>query len=334
MGLACLAQYIHTLQIGTAKSHRGNPAANIIAHNSYCLPVFFSGLASLVLSSSEVTLIDQHIKVTVQRLQKLCDKTPHCAKMFLGGQLPGKAMYHLRLLSVFGMISRLQGSIVHNIATYQLSSAKPSSGSWFLQVRDLFVKYTLPSPLTLLDCPMTKLSYKKLVKSKVIDFWETHLREEAANLRENPLRYFKAEYMSLTKPHPIWLTCGSNPFEVHKAVTQARMLSGRYVTDQLSRHWTKNSSGLCSLTGCTGQDLGSLEHILLFCPALSDARLRVIELCRKVASESEELEAILNHFLENQTTDVIMQFLLDCSTLPAVVLSNQSRRNTIIPRLF
>ena len=98
------------LPIGTAKAHRGNPAANIIAHSSYSLPVFFSGLASLVLSSSEVTLIDQHIKVTVQRLQKLCDKTPHCAVMFLGGQLPGKTLYHL--------------SLWHDLQTSRLNSAQ------------------------------------------------------------------------------------------------------------------------------------------------------------------------------------------------------------------
>ena len=123
-------------------------------------------------------------------------------------------------------------------------------------------------------------------------------------------------------------------FEVHKAVTQARMLSGRYVTDQLSRHWTKNSSGLCSLPGCSGQDVGSLEHILLLCPALSEARLRVIELCRKVASESEELDTILKHVLDNQTKEVTMQFLLDCSNLPAVILSNHSKKHYIMQRLF
>ena len=85
---------------------------------------------------------------------------------------------------------------------------------------------------------------------------------------------------------------------------------------------------------CTGQYVGSLEHILLFCPHLSEARLRVIELCRKMTSESEEMETILNHVLENQTKDVIMQFLLDCFTLPAVVLSNKDRGDSIIRRLF
>ena len=141
------------LPAGTAKSHRGNPAANLRAHNIYCNPVFFSGIAALSLTSSEVNLLDQHVKVTVQRLQKLQDKTPHCVVMFLGGHLPGKALLHLRLLSIFGMVSRIPGSFIHQIAWHQLTSAKPSSGSWFLQIRELSLKYELPSPLSLLEHP-------------------------------------------------------------------------------------------------------------------------------------------------------------------------------------
>ena len=182
---------------------------------------------------------------------------------------------------------------------------------------------------------MTKISYKKLVKSRVIDFWETHLRAEAVKLRESALKFFKAEFMSLSKPHPIWSTCGSNPYEVHKAVVQSRMLSGRYPTDKLSRHWTSNNkSGICSIPGCTGNDVSSLDHILLFCPALSEARFRMTELCNKLASENQDVKNILTDALQNQTTDMAMQFLLDCSSLPAVVLLNQKSGAYTLERLF
>ena len=70
--------------------------------------------------------------------------------------------------------------------------------------------------------------------------------------------------MSLSWPHKIWTTCGLNPFEINKAVVQARMLSGRYITDNLSRHWNQNKLGLCIIPGCTGDDVGSLEHYLLY----------------------------------------------------------------------
>ena len=229
----------------------------------------------------------------------------------------------MRLLSNFGMICRLQGSFLHTIAVHQLTSAKPSSGSWFLQIRDLCLKYGLPSPHSLLDSPPSKDIFKRLTKSKVIDFWESNLRDEATALRPSSLQNFKPEYMSLCKPHLIWTTCGSNPYEINKAVIQARMLSGRYVTDQLSRHWTDNKTGVCSLPTCTGQEIGSLEHLLLFCPALSETRIRVIGLCLSVASEHEELEKIIYTCLFSQNVNV----------QPVIKLKQASCLN-LIKRLF
>ena len=75
----------------------------------------FSGVATLILNSSEISLLDQQIKVTLQRLQKLPDRTPHCVVMFLGGHLPGKALLYMKFFSIFGMIM---------LAMVELSSGK------------------------------------------------------------------------------------------------------------------------------------------------------------------------------------------------------------------
>ena len=322
------------LPSGMARAHRSNPAANLRVHSIYCIPVLLLGLGSLTLSSSEVNLVDQHMKIVIQRLQKLQDRTPQCVVMFLGGHLPGRALLHLKVLSVFGMVTRIPGSFINIIAKFQLLTATPSSGSWFLQVRKLCLLYGLPSPLSLLEFPMSKHSYKTLVKSKVIDHWETELRSEAAKLQETSLSYFKPNYMSLTRPHLLWSTCGSNPYEIHKAVIQARMLSGRYLTDKLSRHWTKNTLGLCTVPGCTGVDVGSLEHILLFCPALSTARTNSVALCSQVATESQELSEGLEPLIQTESVDGAVQFLLDCYTFPHVRRLSQTHGSSFINRLF
>ena len=318
------------LPSGTAMAHRGNPAVNLKTHSIYCTPVLFSGVASLKLSSSEVTLLDQHIKVTVQRLQKLQDKTPHCVCLFMGGHLPGRALYHLRLFSLFGMITRTPDSYPNKIANYQLTCAKMSSGSWFLTIRDLCLMYSLPSPLSLLQYPMSKSKFKNLVRARITDYWEAHYRSEAHKLSNSSLKYFKPEYMSLAHPHKIWTTCGSNPFEVHKAVVQARMLSGRYITDRLSRHWRHNKTGICSIPGCTGLDIGSLEHYLLFCPALSQARSKVVSLMEKVAAESDLIGNIFEKAFTNQTPEHTVQFILDCTSFPDIILLEQSGNISLV----
>ena len=319
------------LPVGLARGHCGNPAASLRAHQVYCMPRFLSGITTLVLTNSETKLIDQHVKNKLQNIQKLMTKTPDCVVAFLGGHLPGSAILHMRQLSIFGMICHLPGSLLHQVAEHLLITAKTTSGSWFVQIRDLCLKYTLPPQLTLLRCPPSKASLKIMVKSGVIGFWESKLRAEAKPLPS--LQYFKPDYMSLVKPHPIWTSCGSNPFEVNKAVIQARMLSGRYITDQLARHWTSNSAGFCTLPNCSMNTYGSLEHLLLVCPALEVARKRMKKLCKEKSEENHIIKNIVNSALNN-SAEILMQFLLDCTVMPAVITLKQSYGNQHVDELL
>ena len=164
---------------GLALNRRGNPSAALRVQQLYGLPVLMSGLASLVLTSSEIGLLDQHYKTSVQNLQKLHLKTPSSVIYFLGGTLPFTAILHLRYLSLFAMITRIPSDPLNHLARHVFSSLKPSSKSWFWIIRDLCVLYQLPHPLHLLDTPLSKEKFKKLAKSKVIDLWETKLRGES-----------------------------------------------------------------------------------------------------------------------------------------------------------
>ena len=112
------------------------------------------------------------------------------------------------------------------------------------------------------------------------------------------------------------------------------MLSVCYVTDKLSRHWNQNKLGLCTIPGCTGDESGSLEHYLLFCPALSSARLNVMQLSQKISLEHEALRNILQNTFSNQKTENIVQFLLDCSSVPEIVTLSQSDNSYLVDRLF
>ena len=49
-----------TIFAGTARNHRGNPAASIIISNIYATPVLFSGLSSPVLKTTETALGEKY----------------------------------------------------------------------------------------------------------------------------------------------------------------------------------------------------------------------------------------------------------------------------------
>ena len=204
-----------------------------------------SGLAALILRSSDIDLIEQHLRETLRCLLRLHEKTPRCVVYFLAGCLPGSALLHLRQLSLFGMITRLTGNILHTHARNVFNYSTVSPKSWFVQIRNLCCTYDLPHPQVLLVSPLSKESFKKLMKQKVTDYWEIKLREEARKLKS--LLYFKPEFISLKCPHPIWTSAGYSPYNIAKATVQAIMLSGRYRFGALFRHWVKGN-GCCTLS--------------------------------------------------------------------------------------
>ena len=51
--------------LGAARHHRANPAAGLRLEQVYGFPVLLSGLGSLVLDKSELSVVNQHHKETI-----------------------------------------------------------------------------------------------------------------------------------------------------------------------------------------------------------------------------------------------------------------------------
>ena len=306
------------LHTGMAGGHYGNPAASMRLQRLYGCPVLLSGLASLVLNKAEMSVIHHHLKVHLERILKLHKSTPECVVMFLAGSLPASALLHLKMLGLLGMIAHLgRDNILHQHGCQVLLSNSPGK-SWFSTLRSICKDYGLPDPLLVLQSPPSKDSWKRMTKSKVIDFWEVRYRAQATLLPS--LKYFNSNYMSLTSPHPIFEAARS-PFEVRKTIVVAKMLSGRYRTDQLVRHWSKtNPLGLCLLPGCDGKSLGTLEHILLYCQALKETRSHMMLHWFKFLSDRPYLFPLIVDLTSNESN--FMQLLLDPSSIPSVKTAN------------
>ena len=295
---------------------------NYLKHNAQCL-------------ESEISSLDIHYKKTIESLQKLYPATPSPVVHFLGGSLPAPALLHLTQFSLLSMISRLENSIILKHGLNILSSNPPPPKSWFTQVNSLCAQYSLPPALSLLSQPLPKNPFKNKVKKAVFDFWEQKLRKDTSSL--SSLKYFKSQFHSLSKPHLIWSSVGTNPYEVNKAVIQARMLSGRYRCEQLRRHWS-NNPGYCELEPCFTQSVGgSLEHMLLdcrHCPALGECRQSFISLCQQKLEHNSYLKNIFVKYLDNNSIENQAQFILDPSVLPDVIRLIQDKNNDAVNLIF
>ena len=131
------------------------------------------------------------------------------------------------------------------------------------------------------------------------------------------LEYFKPRFMRLTSPHPLWKSAGSNPYEISKAIQQARFLSGRYRTNELCSKWSGTTVWCRS---CPSQEVETIEHIILKCEGYSTIRKRLLSLCLN-CPDSAVLPLVQEAF--SSSTAYKLQFLLDCSALPKVIVATQ-----------
>ena len=137
--------------------------------------------------------------------------------------------------------------------------------------------------------------------------------------------------MSLTTPHPLWTTCGDNPFEISKATVQAKLLSARYRTDRLLRHFDNNLTGECTL--CPDGSDGSLEHLLLLCPSLAQCREQQLQMLKNSPAISDKAKNIIFAASVNSVSHFV-QLLLDCSVIPEVIVTSQEGHKNILDEIF
>ena len=329
-------QLFSLLPAGLASHHRCNPAISLKVEKLYCLPVLLSGLNALALNKTDLSLVRTYRKKILARLMKLPDATPEPAVCFLAGTLPTSAYIHLRQLSLFAMVCHQGNNILTRHAENVLLTSSKLSKSWFYYLRDICMMYELPHPLQMLSEPPFKESFKTLCRSKIYEYWHKWLCSSTSSL--SSLVYLRAPFLALNVPHPIWTSLDSNPYQAKAAAVQALFLSGRYRSERLHRHWTPNNrGGFCRQLCCLNlKNIEDEQHILLHCTAYINERRRLKELSTDMVNALPIIKPILDAYLYDNHTDenIKLQFLLDCSTLPLVIVARQTFGVAVLKPLF
>jgi hypothetical protein len=176
------------------------------------------------------------------------------------------------------------------------------------------------------------MQVKTKAKSAVLEFWLDKFRTKADSL--SSLLYLKTRFLGLTKCHPMFRSCGSSPWQVEKATTQARLLSGRYRVEALSGHWVPwNRAGLCTLPDCWNTTMahkGTVESLLITCPSLTTTRLVLEEFTSNLLQVHPNLLPLYKCCL----TEDAVQFWLDCSTMAPVIKAVQVNGDVILDTFF
>ena len=171
-----------------------------------------------------------------------------------------------------------------------------------------------------------------MARPAVLQYWLIKLRSQADLLPS--LKYLQTDFMGLSSSHPIFRLCGPSPWEVEKAISQARLLSGRYRVEALSGHWTPgNRDGLCTLPACwqtPSSHVGTVETFLLSCSSLSHTRNALEHSTVQFFQKSSILETLVPLCIASDP----VQFYLDCSTMPAVISAVQAHGEALLASLL
>ena len=148
------------------------------------------------------------------------------------------------------------------------------------------------------------------------------------------LCYMRLPFLHLGRgAHPLWWTCSSSSSAVRAATVMGKMLSGRYRSCWLRRHWTQES-GACRLPGC-GLVPGDVAHLLSGeCTALQPYLATTLHhILNMLAPHPHLLHPLVSALHSDR--EAVTFFLLDPSTDPHVIkLVQQYGQEPVMYPLF
>ena len=260
------------LKIGLHGTNGIDPPAALKIIQTYVIPRLLQGLEATVLNREDLQKLDKFHKKMLRQIQSLPDSTATEAIYILAGTIPIEAQLHIRALGLFGGICRLEGShTLKNLALRQLALRIDYKHSWFSYIYKLGCTYNINIVKNLL-LPKTKREWKLEVKMAVRRYWIGKLNCDTSTksslswlITRNPVNW---------KAHPVWSPCEGNTRMIEAAGCRARLLAGRFKTQELLAKFNSGTSSVCQLCKKDPEDV---LHMIVLCPNLEIARKEGIE---------------------------------------------------------
>ena len=191
----------------------------------FVTPVMLHSLEALILQNGELELLEIQFRKMLRCLQHLPESTALPAVYLLLGCLPIQAQYELRKLGFFNRCLLRENSVEQEVMKRQLSMKDLDSHSWTVDLRLLLHKYELPGAFSLTMATLGKELWKRMVKDKVTEHWESKLREQMRNRKT--LEYMNPEVCAVAVVHPVWRFCRTGA-DIYTASVKVRLMVKRY----------------------------------------------------------------------------------------------------------
>jgi hypothetical protein len=287
-----------------------SPLVQIHLWRTYHIPVLVSGLSAQPIRPTTIKPMAVFQNKIMRGILKLSNTSPIPAIYFLLGELPVEGILHINTLSIFHTIRSNSDTTVSKIIMYILMMCKSNSTTWSNHLQLLCQKYSLPSPLALLQSGSlwTKQAWNTLVRTRVTVWYEKEFRR--LSLSNSKMQYLNVQLNGLSgAPHPCLLNIITTQ-DVKKLRLHLKFLTGDFLTNERLNLDQPNLSPACQLCHAPVE---SSEHVLVVCKATQEVRSRLIpDLMNTVAQVQPTCKLLESH---PPQASILAQFLLDCSSL-------------------
>ena len=291
---------------GLRKRSGSHPKISLKLLSSFIQPSLDFGFETLKISPANIQKIEIFHRKILRIILNLQEETAGCALYILTGTLPMEAHLDSHVLSLFVRILHLDNTKEKELILRQLALKDRNSASWTQKVRDLLLKYNLPSAYDIIVRTPTKEQWKTQVKRATDSYWKEKIQNEAAT--KSTLSHLNTDSFQPGKIHHIWDTVPSSNHEINKTQVKTRILVGRYTLATAEAKY-KGTSPTCRLCHKGQEDL---RHFLLSCGALQNNRNGYLsELHKTLVNTLGKTSA---DFIFNTPEDLI-QIILDPSKL-------------------
>ena len=251
----------------------GYPETTMSMIRTFILPILTYGLEIVLPKGKNLDNINRQYKKWIKQILSLYINVADPAVFILAGTLPIEAEMHIKAITFYGNITRAKkSSIEWKLAERQLTIKSHESLSWFIQIKELCLKYDILNIYNYIENPLSKNQWKKMIKTKIYTYWKSRLLEEAKLYKSLK---FMGKHLMFGKVHPLAKSTTYNIRDIARIPIRLKIVTGNYILQSDKSAFSKKAtSPICLL--CKKKSEETTIHFLIVCEKLEETRTPIL----------------------------------------------------------
>ena len=158
------------------------------------------------------------------------------------------------------------------IAERQLHIKTNQSHIWFIEIKNLCLKYNIQNCYEYIRAPLSKSAWKTMTSKKIKEYWTNKINNSVSNYKSLE---FLTEGINIGKVHHMLTTTSANARDICRLPSRIKIATGTYILQ--SKRAAFNSYKVDPKCRLCSQKEETVTHFLITCNALQNERRALSE---------------------------------------------------------